>query len=92
MFKKILSSLFVCHLLFSPAVFAQEVKGGILKEGVKPAKEPITQEFKTTEKTVKFSDNILKRTADDAIVPKKLVTTMKNSSPLIYGRDRAALG
>ena len=55
MFKKILSSLFVCHLLFSPAVFAQEVKGGILKEGVKPAKEPITQEFKTTEKKKEVS-------------------------------------
>lgn len=88
MFKKILSSLFVCHLLFSPAVFAQEVKGGILKEGVKPAKEPITQEFKTTEKTVKFSDNILKRTVDDAIVPKKLETSMKNSIAHIYGRDK----
>ena len=66
MLKKILSSLLI-NLLIFPSVFAAAETTDTKQE-----KTSIIKEFKTGSKSVKFSDNILKRTVDDAIVPKKL--------------------
>ena len=84
MFKKITASVLLGMFLFTPL---QAVYASLLKEGIKPNNAPITKEFATTDKNVKFSDKILKRTVDDALVPKKLESAMKNSIAHIYGRD-----
>ena len=86
MFKKIITSFILFAFVFSP-MFSLEGFAAGLKDGVEPAKAPITKEITTSEKSVKFSDKILKRTVDDAIVPKKLETAMKNSIAHIYGRE-----
>ena len=86
MFKKIFASMLLASFV-NISFFSLSSQAAILKDGIKPANTPITKEITTSEKSVKFSDKILKRTVDDAIVPKKLETAMKNSIAHIYGRD-----
>lgn len=87
MLKKIISVLLINFFLLPP-ISASQIEGNILKEGIKPTEAPITKPIKPSAKNIKFSDVITKKNIpDDALVPKKLETSMKNSIAHIYGRE-----